>query len=217
MRNLSTTTGTVKFVDGNEAIVTSWSRTAKGQHGFDERRYLRDLDPAERRERLRSLCGESGGAEVLVAEAPGIDRPAGDLELRCELERDPGGFDDRIVQYSYGLGGPWFEWLPDYSDDRRVHPIVFRFPKADLGTMTFEAPEGFEPGEPPPPVVLNGRLADYTLTVEKDERAFKVSRSFVLKALVVPPADYGEFRAFLQKVREADRTSVVFRRRGAAR
>lgn len=217
MRNLAATSGTLKFVDGNEAAVASWTRTARGQHGFAERRHLRDLDPSERQKWLRALCGEAGENEVLLAEAPGLERASGNLELRCEVEQDPGGLDDRIVQYSYPVAGPWVEWLPDYADDRRVHPIVFPYPKADVGTMTLEAPEGFEPGEPPPPVVLNGRLADYALTVEKAERGFRVSRSFVLKALVVPPAEYAEFRSYLQKVREADRTSVVFLRRGSGR
>ena len=216
-RSVSSTTATLSFVDGNEAVVASWTRTAKGQHGFDERRHLRDLDPGERERRVRELCGEATGSDVLVAETPGLDQTRGPLELRCEFEREPGGLDERISRYSFPIFGPWFVWLPDFSDERRVHPIVFRFPRIDVGTITMRPPEGFEPESGFDPVILNGRLADYALTVETVDGAFKVSRNFVLKSLVVPPAEYAEFRAVLEKVRAADRASVTFRRAGAAR
>lgn len=213
-KNVSSTLGEVAFEEGNEVLVAKWSRTGKGQHGLDERRYLRDLPPTDRADRLRDLCGQGEGTEVTASRAPGIEEAYGPLLLECESEREQDAIQDTIARYSLSIGGPWFEPVPEIFDETRTFPVVFRYPRADLASIVFSPPEGFAAGDVPAPIVYHGPFGDYTLAFERSGDGVKVSRSFVLRALGVPPQHYPALKSFLTDVRRADLTAVEFRRAG---
>lgn len=211
-RNLSTTYGDVRFAEGNDVTIAKWRRTGKGQHGLDERRRLRDLPPGDRDDRIRELCGHGRGTEVLSSRAPGLDDPFGPLLLECESEREPEGLDGGSERYDLPIWGPWFEPVPEAFDAMRTYPVVFRYPHADLATMTFAPPDGYVAGELPAPVVRRADVGEYTLTFETAGKGVSVSRSFVLKVLAVPPEQYDGLRSFLTEVRKADLGVITFRR-----
>lgn len=212
LRNVTTTAATLRFAKGSTSVTASWSIAAKGQSGLDERRYLRGLSPAERPTRLAELCGKDAGWEVVSAGSPGLDAAVGSLELRCEVEDEGGPMAPDVSRYHVVPTGPWLSSAPDFSDASRVHPVVFPFPRSERVTIEVGSPAGFVPGEPPPAVTLSGRFGDYARVVTRTDRGFSVSRSLVLKSLVVPVADYAELREFLSRVHAAERTALTFER-----
>lgn len=213
--NVTTTVGTVRFVDGNEAVSASWVRTATGQSGYDTRRALRALEARERTTALKALCGADDGLEVLSSESPGLEAPAGAFTLRCETESEPERSVAGDARYLRDAGGPWFEPMLDLPGGHRTHPLVFRFPRTEIAAITYEAPEGYVPGDPPPAVTIPSRFGEYSRTVERLDRSFEVRRRFVRSALAIPAADYDAVRAFLTDVRASDGVPLPFVPAGA--
>ena len=215
--NVTTTNGNVRFLERNEAIAATWSRTAVGQAALEPRRDLRGAGAERRRELLRTACGAKDGLDVLVAESPGLEKSSGSFELRCEAETEGGLPTPDAPRYVRSAEGPWLPEFPVLPAGTRIHPVVFRFPLVDEIQIVVEAPEGFIPGTAPPPVSIASRFGEYTRIVSRADRSFEVMRRFRFTALAIPPAEYGAIRAFLGDVRAADRAELPFVRDGDAR
>src|SRR6185503_6059181 len=71
-------------IGDDETIRGTWSRTALGAAGAGPRRELRRLDPAQRKERLDTLCRGDGGGEILSASLPGLDELRSPFKIECD-------------------------------------------------------------------------------------------------------------------------------------
>lgn len=207
----------ISFSEGNESILAKWSRAAQGASGMSTRRWLRDLDLPDRRQRLEELCGGTGSASVLSADAPGLDTTSEPFRLECELEVGESGLGEDIGTYSFSLVGAWWPALPELTSPERRLPIIFDHPELEIVSLDLSAPDGFSPSAPPAPVEVSSPFGRYQFVAKPIEGGFHVDRGFSLFPLVVKTEDYAALREFLQQVRNADRTALVFVRKGVAR
>ncbi|HKQ62957.1 MAG TPA: DUF3857 domain-containing protein [Candidatus Polarisedimenticolaceae bacterium] len=210
--NVATTTGALKFTGDNDALHAQWAHQGIGQVGYVERRTLRGLTPDERQRLLDSRCGAGPDVDVLGVEATGIDDLVTTWRLSCETERSTQGIEAAIGRYTMDWGGPWLEYVPQFPPGPRHHPVVFDYPYVQILQLDVAAPQGFVPSAPPPPVKFSGPYGRYELSFTRTDDGFTVHRSFALLPLAVPAAEYDALRGFLDEVRKADDTAVVFQR-----
>ncbi|HEX4823751.1 MAG TPA: DUF3857 domain-containing protein [Candidatus Polarisedimenticolaceae bacterium] len=204
----------LKFSDDNESMVAQWSRTAIGAYGTGFRIWLRDLDTRERKEKLDEICGAEGRSEVTAAELPGLTEASGPFQIACDLEMSDTNLDGAIARYSLPMSGPWWPETPDFPAAKRVHPIIFDYPKLDILAIDVEAPHGFVPKDPPAPVTLDSQYGRYQLSVTKTATGYHVDRAFALTVLIAKPPEYDGLRAYFASVRKADQTMLAFERQG---
>jgi hypothetical protein len=210
--NRADTHVTLSFTDDNESMTAKWARTAVGAAGIDYRRWLRNLDARERKEKLDVLCGASGRSEVAAAELPGLDEAAAPFQIACDVEMSDLNLDDGVGRYSLSLGGPWWPETPEFTAKTRVHPVIFDYPKLDILAIDISAPHGFMPKDAPAPVRLDSPYGRYQLSVVKTPTGFHVDRAFALTVLIAKPPEYDALRAYLADVRKADQTTLTFER-----
>jgi hypothetical protein len=211
-KNREDTHVTVSFSDDYQ-LLAKWSRTANGATGMDSRRWLRQLDPAERKKRLEEICRGGGAYDVDASELPGLDDPEAPLQIACDLDMGESSLTEDTGQYRYTVTGPWWPVTPEFPAPRRTHPVVLDFPTVDVLAIDVASPPGFAPKDPPPPVKLDTPFGIYRFVVAKSETGFHVDRAFALTPLLVMVEDYGALRKFLQDVENADQTSLLFERK----
>jgi hypothetical protein len=211
-RNASSTRAEITLDAARGAARIRWSRTGTGQQGLLERRELRALAPGDRRKRLEDLCGASGDIEITRAEAPHLDDAGSPFDLECEGESTRRGEPGDEGGVSLHLTGPWIEEVPALPSTRRVHPIRLPFASLEKSTIEIPAPPGYRPAEPPTPDRVESGAGAYTLAVKTDGASYIVERSLKYSRAEMPREEYDALRRFLEEVRVADRTPLVFRR-----
>lgn len=215
-KNISETHGAIAFTENNAKMTFAWSRSGKGQQGLNERRYIRDLAPAERRKHLDAACGSIETSELKKAEAPGFDALGKGFALECEGS-DESGLDNDVGLYALAVRGPWIEDPPELTAATRVHPIIFEFPRVDLCTLEVAPPAGFAVKGAPEPIKIDSKFGRYLLSITvAGNGSYHVERKFALVPIAVPAAEYDELKRFLADVRRADKTRLEFQR-GAAK
>jgi hypothetical protein len=80
-------------------------------------------------------------------------------------------------------------------------------------TLRVDVPPGFALDELPQPASIDSPFGRYTLSARQDGGRVIVERSLTLARATVPVADYAALRAFVDQVRAADTSPVVFIRR----
>ena len=202
-------------VADDEAIRATWSRTALGASGYEPRRDLRRLDPAERKSRLETLCG-GGAGEVSSASLPGLDEPRSPFRVECEVGGIEANVAEHLDVYPFSLKGAWWPETPELTAATRTFPVIFDYPRLDVVTLDVAAPAGFTAGDPPAPIDVQTPFGRYQWTATKIEGGFHVERSFALLPLSVKPPEYEALKAFLKQVAAGDRTTLPFRRASAS-
>ena len=95
---------------------------------------------------------------------------------------------------------------------RRVHPVVFDYPRVDTLELLVKPPPGFRAAHAPEPVNLSGPYGRYKLVISATAEGYKVQRAFALLAESVPAMEYEALRSFVEHVVGADRMSLPFER-----
>jgi len=181
---------------------------------MDSRRWLRRLDPAERKEKLDRLCGGRGSGEVAAAELPNLDQPAAPFQIACDITAGEANVGEDISEYHLTAMGPWWPETPELTAATRIHPVVFEYPRLDIVSVDIVPPAGFSAKAPPQPVKVESPFGKYQWAATKTEKGFHVDRAFALLPLFVKPTDYDALKAFLRQVHTADQTALVFERTG---
>jgi len=212
-KNRTDTHVTIGFSEDDE-ITAKWSRLGLGAAGMDSRRWLRRLDPAERKEKLDRLCGGRGSGEVAAAELPNLDQPAAPFQIACDITAGEANVGEDISEYHLTAMGPWWPETPELTAATRIHPVVFEYPRLDIVSVDIVPPAGFSAKAPPQPVKVESPFGKYQWAATKTEKGFHVDRAFALLPLFVKPTDYDALKAFLRQVHTADQTALVFERTG---
>jgi hypothetical protein len=206
--NTSKTIGEVRY-DGATRH-EAWTRTSVGQSGFVEYHGIARYPEHVRREYIESLCGGGLDAEILTARHV-LHHPPLSSELECELEVSlPGAYGERLGELETTWVGPWVGGIPDLPPGERIHPVWFPYPGVDIAEITIRAPEGLRPVEAPPPIRFSEEFGKYQLIITPTEDGYEIKRALALLQTVIPTESYDQLRQFLEKVVEADRTTVRF-------
>lgn len=206
----------IEFIDENEALEVSYERKASGQALLLSRRKLRRMTDKEREKKLLEYCGDSADFEVVEAETGDLAPLNGNYELRCEGEAIITGLDEDIDSYSFGWNGVWIRGLPGLDAGERKLPVIFSYPRVEEDVIHIGVPEGFQTVDPPPAIRHNSPFGNYQLSFSGSPEGYTVRRKFELKALKVEPGQYESLVDYLEKLRRADQTPLVFKKAGGA-
>ncbi|MBI3447439.1 MAG: DUF3857 domain-containing protein [Acidobacteria bacterium] len=215
--NVLETKASISLDDPGEARA-SWTTTGAGQRGFREIRRLRISSPENRKKALDELCGASASLEVSKAAAPALDDVNAAYRLECEGRQSVPGAGEGREELPLHFDGAWIPEVPLFASPTRAFPIVFDYPWIDMASIEVVAPKGYAPAPAPPPVKLEAPFGSYALSVKATDRGYEIQRAFAMVSATLKPESYEALRKFLEDVRMADRTAVVFRRgQGEAR
>jgi hypothetical protein len=214
-KNRTDTKVMIAFSEDDE-ITAKWSRMGLGASGMNYRRWLRRLDPAERKEQLDKLCGGSGAGEVQAADLPGLDQPSAPFQIACDITAGEANTEE-VDDYRFSVLGAWWPETPELTAATRVQPVVFDYPRLDIVSLDVTSPPGFSSKTPPPPVKVDSPFGKYQWVATKTDKGYHVDRAFALLPLFVKPADYEALKAFLKQVSTADRTALAFEKSGGDR
>jgi hypothetical protein len=105
--------------------------------------------------------------------------------------------------------------LPALSGTKRTQPVL-----VDAGervtVLRVDVPAGFAVDELPQAATIDSPFGHYTLAARQEAGRVVVERRLTLKRATVPAADYPAVRAFVEKVRSADTSPIVFMRSGGS-
>jgi hypothetical protein len=102
--------------------------------------------------------------------------------------------------------------LPALAGRTRTEPVLLEAGQLS-DTLRVDVPPGFALDELPQPASIDSPFGRYTLSARQDGGRVIVERSLTLARATVPVADYAALRAFVDQVRAADTSPVVFIRR----
>jgi hypothetical protein len=179
---------------------------------MEPRRWLRRLDPSERKDQLDRLCGGVGSSKVLAAALPGLEDPLAPFQIACDVAVQDTNLTEDVDVYQFHVLGPWWPPTPELTAPARVHPVIFEYPRVDIVAVDVTSPPGFGTKDPPAPVKLESPFGRYQWVATKTPTGYHVDRAFALVPLMVKTTDYDALKAFLKQVHAADQTSLAFQR-----
>jgi hypothetical protein len=194
------------------SIGARWTRTGAGHDGLVERLGLQGLAAGARERRLVEICAAGQPVEVRHARDPSPDAPDGRFRIECEARMDPEIAVSDPETIGVGIEGPWIHPVPILESPTRMHKVVMDFARVDRARIVVEAPPGYIPRSPPPPVIGASPYGSYSLVVECAPGGCEVLREFALAQAEVAPHEYEALRSFLIDARRADRTRIAFAR-----
>jgi hypothetical protein len=203
-----------RVVDGavtpDGAFAASIRETSRGQAATSERGATANLPPADYQKWLEEWVSREIPA-ARVSEA--AHRDADDvfeLSLRVAAAGYAQVMQDRLLVFK-----PPFSLtrrLPALSGRTRTEPVVLEASQVS-DTLRVDVPSGFALDELPQPASIDSPFGRYRLAARQDGGRVVVERSLTLARATVPVSDYAALRAFVDKVRAADTSPVVFVRR----
>jgi len=207
----------VAFEEAGSPAKVRWSAKGSGQRGFMEHRNLRWKTPEERKSRIEDLCASGTGFDVSSAESPGVEDPLAPYQISCEGEMEMPGVAAGRPEVTVGIGGAWSPEAPLFTEATRTYPVVFDFPWIDLTELSVAPPPGFRTGEAPKEVKIESPFGSYQLQFEASARGYRVRRAFAMVTPTIKTESYESLRRFLEEVRLADRTQLIFTRENGAK
>jgi hypothetical protein len=208
-RNITHKAVKLEFNDDASKFFAEWTEVAKGQAGLFHAQRLTRLTNRDHDRTVEYMCGASSETEVTRAESS-VKHPPVSFELSCGLERFLSGIDDNIGRYHMAWLGPWIGPIPSLPPGPRVHPVIFNYPYVETMEIDVKAPSGFRPSGDPVEIGFAESYGKFQLTIKATEDGFQIKRAFAMLPLIVPPEEYEALRAFLEEVRIADRTRLMF-------
>ena len=206
------THGSLKgVVDGRGAFLGRVRQTSHGARASDTRAEFRRLGPAGFRQAIqRRLSSAVQGGQLSQLEP--VDRPQ-----QHEFEV---AMDIWVQQFAQPLGGllivkPPFSYggeFPALSADRRRFPVVLEFSRIEE-TVQIELEGGLRVDEVPQPASFESAFGRYSLAYSASGAGIEARRTLIVHGQVVPPGQYAELKAFVDKIRAADGVPVVLARK----
>ncbi len=203
----------------------TWTWTGTGQEGLLTRRWLQglrtDLQPVGMARKCAGLAAAPGlislerllDAGTTEGNAPTLYDPAAPFELQCttRISLPAQTFND-VWNVRFG---PQRRVSPDVVVDPSSRRSLFQlpYPVEHTSVLEVQAPEGFVAGEAPAEVRVEAACCgSYVRTVVATGRGFRVERKLALPKLRMPASQAAAFREFLEKVEEADQTTLPFKK-----
>lgn len=152
------------------------------------------------------------GAELRSWELTGLDDLSTDFHERFSLVAS---------NYPSVAADLWIVAIPEIQGEynfeevslaERFYPIEYTSPKQYSHTVSIELPEGAELIYIPKPIKLNNSYASYDASYRMDGDSKVVFEDiYRLKKRVVPPEDYGEYKAFCESISGFTRERIFVR------
>jgi hypothetical protein len=192
------------------AFVATVRETSRGASASAERGATANLPPADYQQRLERWASREIPA-ARVSEATHSDaNDVFELSMRVAAAGYAQLMQERLLVFK-----PPFSLtrrLPALAGRTRTEPVLLESIQSS-GTLRVDVPTGFALDELPQAATIESPFGRYTLAARQDGGRVIVERTLALARATVPVADYAALRAFVDKVRAADTSPVVFCRR----
>ncbi len=96
----------------------------------------------------------------------------------------------------------------------RRFALLLGVPDAQRSVIHYALPPGFAPVEIPPPVELRAPFGSYVQRASLVDGELRVERTRTLDVNRIEPAEYPEFREFIQRIGRADERRILIEKRG---
>ncbi|MCC6670111.1 MAG: DUF3857 domain-containing protein [Planctomycetes bacterium] len=211
--NLDTETVVVNLDERGNATI-GWRREPRGTAAVGVREAL-GSEPSRRKEILeRALADSLGKVELRTLDTSDLLEPGQPVRLGAEgTVRDFAAREGEALLLRVALGESGL--ASGVRAPGRQLALLLGVPEAEAQTLRYRLPAGFAAQQVPAPVQVRTRFVDYDLKVGAGEGEVLVERRLVRKAQRVEPQEYAEYREVIQRIEEADRTTVVVRKGGA--
>ena len=103
--------------------------------------------------------------------------------------------------------------IPTFTQEQRVHPIVFGYPFQQIDEMKIHLPEGYAIEKLPEPVDFKNSLGQICMRLTQDGNDITYCFQIVWNAAQVPPYQYDQVVAFQQKLAAIGREHIVLKNR----
>jgi transglutaminase-like putative cysteine protease len=192
------------------AFTATVRETSRGDEASVERGAAADLPAADYQRRLeRLVSGQIPSARVSdVAHLD--DGDTFELSMRVASAGYAQLMQDRLLVFK--LPFSLTAALPALSGSTRKQPVMLE-PCVRTQVLRVDVPAGFGVDELPQAASLELPYGQYNLSARQEAGRVVVERRLVLKRADVPAADYAAARAFIDQVRAADTSPIVFLRR----
>ncbi len=199
-------------LDGKRGAAFQMKWDFYGKQGFELQQIVREIPKADRKQICTQLATSIlPGSDVETFEMPGLDDDGEGLSISlkgkvksffdqvggqhaCRLPIDPLALSERCS----GEGERKYAFFQPYSTVMR-------------NTVRFQLPLGWKLAEPFVDVREDFYGCSYSLTFEQnDEHAFTVRREFLMKPLLLTPAEHPALVAVSKRIDEAERMRLRF-------
>jgi hypothetical protein len=96
-----------------------------------------------------------------------------------------------------------------FEHANRVHPIYFAYPHQRVDDISVELPAGWQVSSVPAAQDKDGHVVLYSLKVERNPGALRLTRKLSVDILMLEPKYYAALRNFFQVVRTGDGEQIV--------
>jgi hypothetical protein len=173
------------------------------------RRILDEVPPDRLDQTLRAIASSQiQGANVLGVDVKGRGDAGADVVLTFGLtggnwaRRTPTGFALPVTQQPLGL-------LSEYASlPARRFPLLLDKQEFRHDVIRVKLPEGLEVVRPPEAVDQDTPFGRYALSVREEAGTLVVDRRAILPPRRIDPEDYPDFRAFAQRIDDAERAEI---------
>lgn len=105
-----------------------------------------------------------------------------------------------------------FDYVPPRYSERK-HNMQIDEGFTDMDTVKIEIPQGYGIGDLPVGETIENEFGNYTFNFKKTSgNTLVYTRKFILKKGTFPPSTYENFRAFLRKVSQMDKTKMILKK-----
>ncbi len=194
------------------SILARLRERSSGQAAVDERRAYAGTDHAGYVSGIERWVTQGATSASVSKVEPVDDRIAGRFALDVEFRAPRYGqlIERRLLAFRPAVVSRRERLF--LTEPTRTHPVVLR-PHAYTENVRVSLPEGFAVDELPQPVELDTDFGHYEAGCQVAGGVLHFRRSLRVAGGTIPPARYGEVRAFYERVRVADQASVVLVRR----
>ncbi|HUK91503.1 MAG TPA: DUF3857 domain-containing protein [Blastocatellia bacterium] len=198
-------------LNNDGSIAVSVNETADGQAAVWSRKELHYTARPDYTKRIEEWVSHSVSGATLSKIEPADDQKDDRFTLAVDFAAE---------KYAQIMQGRLLIFKPAIVSRRnsltltatlRRQPIVLET-SAYKEDARIKLPAGFAVDELPDPVKLDAKFGSYTATYQVKDGYLLFQRSLVLKASMIPAADYQSVRTFFERIRSAEQNPAVLAR-----
>jgi transglutaminase-like putative cysteine protease len=192
------------------AFTAALRETDGGDEAGAERAAAAGLAPADYQRRLEQFVSRYIPGARVSDVAHSDDGDTFQLSMRITAAGHAQLVQDRLLILKPPFSSA--DELPALSGAVRGQPVLLGASER-IHVLRVEVPTGFAVDELPQSASIESPFGQYSLVARQDAGRVIVERKLTLKRVSVPADDYASVRAFVDRVRAADTSPIVFLRR----
>ena len=206
-----------RIVEGSVTAAGAFAATVRERNSGDEasaeRAAAAGLPPADYQRRMERYVSAQIPSARVTEVAHREDGDAFEVTLRVSAAGYAQVMQDRLLILKPPFSSTAV--LPSLSGAARRQPVMLEACER-VQVFRVDVPAGFAVDELPQAASVEAPYGKYSLSARQEAGRVVVERRLTLQRTTVPAADYASVRAFVEKIRAADTSPIVFVRSGGS-